>query len=141
MLSCSNDLIHKYAMMKMLRSSYLGKSLALAAFSWRVRRRIQGESTALCLFMHKWVIKTESSARRDGGYTNTVIPYRECERCRMLQRGIFDGFWKDIVWETLREGTDVTSKRERFFRKPSGPLDQLAHSLGLRRSRVGDRTV
>jgi len=94
-----------------------------------------------CLFVHNWNIQTET--RRDGhGFSVTsVIPYRTCERCGQMQRGIFDTFWRDIVWEPLRKGTDMSPGRNRFFRQPASPLDQLAHSWGLRRSRSGDKKI
>ncbi len=94
-----------------------------------------------CLLMHKWAIHTETRRDVRGFYVKSVIPYRTCERCGRMQRGIFDTFWRDIVWEPLRKGTDISSGRNRFFRQPSSPLDQLAHSWGLRRSRAGDRKV
>ena len=56
-----------------------------------------------------------------------------------MERGIHDKFWGDIVWETLRKDTEITLSKARFFRQPSSPLDQLAHSLGLRRSRQSDQ--
>jgi hypothetical protein len=92
-----------------------------------------------CLFTHKWAIHTESRRDVHGFYVKSVIPYRTCERCGKMQRGILDTFWRDIVWEPLRKGTDISPGRDRFFRRPSSPLDQLAHSWGLRRSRSGDR--
>lgn len=95
----------------------------------------------LCLFVHKWAIHTESRRDVHGFCVNSVIPYRTCERCGQMQRGIFDAFWRDIVWEPLRKGTDISPKRDRFFRRPSSPFDQLAHSWRLRRSRSGDRKV
>lgn len=94
-----------------------------------------------CLFVHKWAIHTESRRDVHGFHVNSVVPYRTCEQCGQMQRGIFDTFWRDIVWEPLRKGTDISPDRDRFFRKPSSPLDQLAHSWGLRRSRSGDRKV
>ena len=102
----------------------------------------QGGSTVMqrCLFAHKWAIHTESRRDIHGFYVKSVIPYRTCERCSLTQRGIFDTFWRDIVWEPLRNGTDISPGRDRFFRRPSSPLEQLAHSWGLRRSRSGDRT-
>jgi hypothetical protein len=92
-----------------------------------------------CLIVHKWAIHTESRRDAHGFDVKSVIPYRTCERCGQMQRGIFDSFWRDIVWEPLRKGTDISPGRNRFFRQPTSPLDQLAHSWGLRRSRSGDR--
>jgi hypothetical protein len=104
---------------------------------------IPGGSRALsrCLFVHQWAIHTESRRDVHGFHVKSVIPYRTCQRCGRMQRGIFDTLWRDIVWEPLRTGTDISPGRERFFRQPSSPLDQLAHSWGLRRSRSGDRTA
>jgi hypothetical protein len=80
-----------------------------------------------------------------------------------MQRGIYDPFWRDINWETMRERAYTTSAQiqvarqpsvpwetmaERAYvtwegikvvRKPSSWLDELTHSLGLRRSRMSDR--
>ena len=92
-----------------------------------------------CLFGHKWVLQTDSSLQRDGFNVRYAIPYRRCERCGKLERGVRDAFWRDIVWEPLRQGTDILSERPRFFRQPTGLLDQLAHSWGMRRSRASDR--
>ena len=94
-----------------------------------------------CLFSHKWAIQTVSRRDLHGFYVKSVIPYRLCERCGQMQRGILDPFWRDVVWEPLRKGTDISPVRNRFFRKPSSPLDQLAHAWGLRRSRSGDRKL
>ena len=92
-----------------------------------------------CFFSHSWVIQTETIRNIDGFRVLSVIPYRTCRRCGAMQRGIHDKFWRDIVWEPLRAGTDITSGRARFFRKPSSLLDQLTHSLGVSRTRVTDR--
>ena len=107
-----------------------------------------------CLFAHKWIIKASD--------LRSAIPYRTCEHCGTIQRGIYDPFWRDIEWETIRERAfsaqapiDVVSEpsyaREailerarispeqiQFVRKPSSRLDQWAHSLRLRRSRSSD---
>lgn len=109
-----------------------------------------------CLFTHKWIRKASN--------LRSAVPYRTCERCGTMQRGIYDSFWKDISWETIRERAHstlaqiqvaespsfgweplrerayVTPERIRFVRKPSSRLNRLAHSLGLRRSRVSDAT-
>lgn len=102
-----------------------------------LRERVMGR----CLLMHKWAIHTETRRDVRGFHVKSVIPYRTCEQCGRMQRGIFDTFWRDIVWEPLRNGTDISPGRDRFFRQPSSPLDQLAHSWGLRRNRAGDRKV
>jgi len=94
-----------------------------------------------CPFSHRWSIQTVTRRDVHGFYVKSVIPYRICGRCGQMQRGIFDTFWRDIVWEPLRKGTDISPERNRFFRQPSSPFDQLAHSWGLHRSRSGDRKV
>jgi len=102
-----------------------------------LRARVKG----VCLFVHKWAIHTETRRDVHGFSVTSVIPYRTCERCGAVQRGIHDKFWRDIVWEPIRKGTDISPGRNRFFRQPSSPLDQLAHSWGFRRSRSGDTKV
>jgi len=108
-----------------------------------------------CLFTHKWVRKASN--------VRSVLPYRTCERCGMMQRGIYDPSWRDIAWETMRERAYtksmqiqiarqpsspwetiverayITPEQVQIVRKPSSRLDQLTHSLGLRRSRMSDR--
>lgn len=83
-----------------------------------------------CLFRHKWVRK-ESNIR-------SVVAYRTCEQCGRVQRG-FDIFVGEIYWETIRERDDMDWERIQFVRQSSSPLGKLAHSLGLRRSRMSDR--
>ena len=58
----------------------------------------------------------------------------------MMQRGIFKSLWRDICWETMRERTYIKSQQGRIVRKPSSRLDQLAHSMGLRHTRISDMT-
>lgn len=108
-----------------------------------------------CLFGHKWVRKASN--------VRSLLPYRTCERCGTMQRGIYDPFWRDIAWETIRERAyttpvqiqiarqpsvpwetivehaHVTWERVQIVRKPSSWIDQLTHSMGLRRSRKRDR--
>jgi hypothetical protein len=57
-----------------------------------------------------------------------------------MQRGVYDTLTRDISWQTMRERTYIAAQQIRIVRKPSSSLDQLAHALGLRRSRVSDRT-
>ena len=128
---------------------YWNRALIRSTTSRRFRRRIDApgrpsnltrsaKSMKRCLFAHKWLIQTETKRRVDGFEVRSVIPYRTCERCGKMERGIQDKFWRDIVWEPLRAGTDITLGKTRFFRQPVSPLAQLAHSLGLRRSRKSD---
>jgi hypothetical protein len=91
-----------------------------------------------CLLTHKWVIGTEFNVRSPSPYIRSVLPYRTCERCGTMQRGIFKALWRDISWETVRERTYIKSQQRQIVRHPSSPLDQLAHTLGLRRSRMRD---
>ena len=109
-----------------------------------------------CLFAHTWLIKASQ--------LRSAVLSRTCVRCGTIQRGIYDPFWRDIAWETIRERAHstpvqiqvasdvsaswqtvadrayVTPEKIRFARKPSSRLDRWAHSLGLRRSRVSDRS-
>jgi hypothetical protein len=57
----------------------------------------------------------------------------------MVQRGAYDKERKDITWETMRERVYRKSQHGQIVRQPSSGLDQLAHTLGLRRSRRSDR--
>jgi len=92
-----------------------------------------------CLFTHKWgnpkAVPVTSCVR----YIRTVLYYRICKRCGTMQRGIYDRFWNYMVWETMRERTYIKSQQLKIVREPSARLDQLAHTLGLRRSRMSDR--
>jgi len=88
-----------------------------------------------CLFMHKWVTLWEKS------FIRSFVPYRTCKRCGTMQRGVHYTLSSDIAWETTRERTYLKLQQIHIARQPSSRLDQLAHTLGLRRSRMGDRTV
>jgi len=91
-----------------------------------------------CLFRHKWAIETETKRGSHGFRETRVIPYRTCERCGAIERGIYDGSLKNIIWERLRERANVTASRPRVFRQPGSLFDRLAHSCGLRRTRMSD---
>ena len=82
-----------------------------------------------CLFTHQWTINVKS-----------VHAYRTCKRCGKMQRGIYDGLYQDIVWETMRARAYVTPDQFQIVRKPPSRLGELTHTLGLRRSRMTDRT-
>ena len=114
-----------------------------------------GDGVVRCLFAHKWMMKASD--------LRSAIPYRTCADCGTIQRGIYDPFWRDIEWETIRERAfdaqsaddgafeapdpwgipiervRVAPEQMQFVRKPSSRLDQWAHSLRLRRSRSTDR--
>ncbi|HXV09196.1 MAG TPA: hypothetical protein VD839_00180 [Burkholderiales bacterium] len=55
-----------------------------------------------------------------------------------MQRGIYDTLTRDVSWQTMRERSYIAAQQIRIVRKPSSSLDQLAHALGLRRSRLSD---
>jgi len=57
-----------------------------------------------------------------------------------MQRGTYDAYTRAIVWETMRERTYVKSEQLQIVRRPSSWLDQWAHTLGLRRSRMRDKS-
>jgi len=87
-----------------------------------------------CLFAHKWVTSWEKT------FVRSIVPYRKCRRCGVVQRGIFDSLTRDVSWETLRERNYMKAQQIRVARQPASWLHQLAHTLGVRRSRIGDRT-
>lgn len=93
-----------------------------------------------CLFRHKWGAGKVVTATSDVRYARAVPHYRTCKRCGTMQRGIYDRVWNCIAWETMREREFIKSEQIRIVRKPSSRLEQLAHSLGLRRSRMSDET-
>ena len=86
-----------------------------------------------CLLSHRWVTSWEKT------FVRSFVPYRRCQRCGIMQRGVYDTLTRDISWQTMRERTYIAAQQIRIVRKPSSGLDQLAHTLGLRRSRVSDR--
>jgi len=92
-----------------------------------------------CLLIHKWGNPKAVTATSCVPYVRTVLHYRTCRRCGTMQRGIYDRFWNYMVWETMRERTYIKSQQLKIVREPSPRLDRLAHTLGLRRSRMGDR--
>ena len=71
-------------------------------------------------------------------YVRHVLPYRTCERCGTMQRGAHDTYSGGIAWETMRERTYIKSEQLRIVRRSASRLQQLAHTLGLRRSRRDD---
>jgi len=82
------------------------------------------------LFAHKWV-EGKPAPR-------FLHPYRTCERCGVMQRGIYDPFWKDTVWEIMRERAYVKSEQIRIVRESTSRLDKWVRALGLRRTRRSD---
>lgn len=93
-----------------------------------------------CLLAHKWVVGQAFNVRSRIPYVRSILPYRICERCGTMQRGTYDAYSRDVDWETMRERTYIKSEQIRIVRRPSSRLEQLAHTLGLRRSRIGDGT-
>ena len=92
-----------------------------------------------CLFTHRWIMRKAFNVRSPVPYVTSVLRCRTCERCGTMQRGIYDLSSGDIAWETMRERNHIKAEQFRIARKPSSRLDQLAHTLGLRRSRVRDK--
>lgn len=86
-----------------------------------------------CLFAHKWVTSWEKT------FVRSLVPYRKCRRCGIMQRGNCDSLTREVSWETMREHNFSAAQQIGIVRQPSSTLDQLAHSLGLRRTRAGDR--
>lgn len=87
-----------------------------------------------CLLAHKWVMGEVFDVKR-------FSPWRKCERCGIVQRGTYDNDRKDITWETMRERAYQKSKHGQIVRHPTSELDRLAHFLGLRRTRMTDKTI
>ena len=94
----------------------------------------QGKRIMRCLLSHKWITSWEKT------FARSFAPYRRCPRCGIMQRGIYDSLTRDLSWQTMRERTYIAAQQVRIVRRPSSSLDQLAHTLGLRRSRASDRT-
>jgi hypothetical protein len=93
-----------------------------------------------CLFTHKWVMRREFDFRSRAPDITFAIPHRTCERCGTMQRGTYDTSFRGISWETMRERVYNISEQCGIIRQSSSRLDQLVHSLGLRRSRMSDGT-
>ena len=126
-----------------------------AAVQSRQHNNSCGGFVVRCLFAHKWIMKASD--------LRSPIPYRTCADCGTIQRGIYDPFWRDIEWETIRErafdmqaSSDnaaepadpwetsmeparISPEQIQFVRKPSSRLEQWTHSLRLRRTRATDR--
>jgi hypothetical protein len=92
-----------------------------------------------CLFKHKWIMGKAFHVKSRVPYVRHVLPSRTCERCGTMQRGNIQSFSRDIAWETMRERIYIKSEQIHIVRHPSSWLDQLAHTLGLRRSRMRDK--
>ncbi len=88
-----------------------------------------------CMFTHEWVTYWAKA------FSRSFVPYRKCTRCGIMQRGICDSLTREIFWETMRERTYVWAQQNRIVRQPSSGLDKLAHSLGLRRTRMSDKAA
>lgn len=97
-----------------------------------IHQSSQGKLIMRCLFSHKWVTSWEKT------FVRSLVPYRRCQRCGIMQRGTYDSLTRDVAWESMRERTYIAAQQVRIVRQPASGLDQLAHRLGLRRSRMSD---
>jgi hypothetical protein len=88
-----------------------------------------------CLFAHKWVVKVGNVTFTS--HAKAVLYYRTCDRCGVTQRGL-DSFDGAIPWETMRERSYIEAQQIQIVRQRSSGLGQLAHTLGLRRTRASD---
>lgn len=79
-----------------------------------------------CLFIHSW-------GRKSFDGSNYYV--RTCKRCGTVQRGIYGN------WETIREFAYVKYEQLQFIREPSSRGERIAHTLGLRRTRISDHSV
>jgi hypothetical protein len=83
-----------------------------------------------CLFAHKWVTMWEKNRR-------SIACFRRCQRCGSLERAILE--YSGIAgWEAIRERSYTKAQQIRVTRQPLHHLDRLAHSFGLRRTRIDD---
>jgi len=100
-----------------------------------------GRTVRRCLFKHQWVVKKAffAESRVPYSYVWQVLPRRTCERCGTVQRGRYDTYSGKITWETMRERVYIEPKQLQIVRRPSSRLDQWAHALGLRQSRMRDK--
>lgn len=89
-----------------------------------------------CLIKHEWFLGRSVYVT---SHARGALHYRTCKRCGTTQRG-FDAFEGRIPWETLRERSHIRSEQIQIIRRPSSRLDQLAHTLRLRRTRTSDST-
>jgi len=85
-----------------------------------------------CLIKHNWVLGEAFDVQ-------SFSPWRKCERCGMVQRGTYDKERKDIIWETMREHAYKRSHHDKIVRQPLSSFAQVAHTLGLSRTRKGDK--
>ena len=87
-----------------------------------------------CLIAHRWILGETFDVK-------SFSPWRKCKRCGLIQRGTYDKARKDIIWETMRERVYSKARHGKIVRRPSSTLDQLGHTLRLRRTRKSDRVV
>jgi hypothetical protein len=87
-----------------------------------------------CLLKHKWVMGETFDVR-------SFSPWRRCKRCGAMQCGIYDELRESIAWQTMRERAYDRSMHAQIVRQPMSGFDELAHSLGLRRSRKSDEST
>ena len=94
---------------------------------------VSGQKITRCLFTHAWVIS--------GGepFIRSVVSYRTCKRCGVLQRAVPCSLSGEVAWETMRERTCLELQHLNVVRQPSSWHERLAHSSGLRQRRVNDR--
>jgi len=107
-----------------LRAIYVG--------SWQCFNSTEETLVIRCLFAHEWVTLWEKSL-------GTIACFRKCKRCGILERGVLD-LSKVVGWETMRERSSTKAQQVRVVRQPLPRLDRLAHSFGLRRTRMNDGT-
>ena len=91
-----------------------------------------------CLLSHKWSMEKLLRFEPSALHARPSLYYRTCDRCGAVQRGIYDILLGGISWETLRERDRSRLEQINIVRQRSSRLDQLAHALNLRRSRLGD---
>ena len=87
-----------------------------------------------CLVAHKWV----THPRYLDMVFGSDVAYRRCTRCGKTQYGVLDSRGLRINWSTMREIDSKDVREVQALRGPSSRLSQIAHALGLRRTRETD---
>jgi hypothetical protein len=82
-----------------------------------------------CLLKHRWMYDLRF-----------FHVYRKCQLCDLVQRHLWNSDSVYTAWESLRERTYVESEQRQVVQRRSSRLVRLAHTMGLMRTRMSDRT-
>lgn len=95
------------------------------------RRSRDGIRIMRCLLKHNWVLGEAFDVQY-------FSPWRKCGRCGLVQRGTYDKERRDVIWEPMRERAYRRSHHDKIVRQPLSAFAQVAHTLGLYRTRKSD---